>query len=129
MVADALRRAITTETTVIVVLIRQCRCPGLQPDGAPVLTVRSSPLSVCAPVEGSAAVAPLRARPTVPPVLALPYVLACGLRGETRRKVHMATVEHDLDRGWHDARVQPFGPLPILPGASVCSTRGRCSRD
>ena len=32
---------------------------------------------------------------------------------------HMVTIGHDLDRGWHDARVQPLGPLSIMPGASA----------
>lgn len=32
---------------------------------------------------------------------------------------HMITIDWSEEQGWHAARVQPFGPLPILPGASA----------
>ena len=32
---------------------------------------------------------------------------------------HMVTVQWTPERGWHDGVVQPFGPLPVLPGASA----------
>lgn len=32
---------------------------------------------------------------------------------------HMVTVKWTAETGWHDACVQPFGPLAILPGASA----------
>ncbi len=32
---------------------------------------------------------------------------------------HMATVEWDADRGWHDPQVVGYGPLPIEPSAAV----------
>ncbi len=32
---------------------------------------------------------------------------------------HMFVMEYDSDKGWHDARIVPFGPLPFLPSAAV----------
>jgi branched-chain amino acid aminotransferase len=32
---------------------------------------------------------------------------------------HMVTIDYDIDQGWHDAQVLPYGPLSIYPGASV----------
>ncbi|MEW1819274.1 branched-chain amino acid aminotransferase [Arthrobacter sp. NPDC080031] len=32
---------------------------------------------------------------------------------------HMTTIDWSPEQGWHDGRVQPFGPLQILPGASA----------
>lgn len=32
---------------------------------------------------------------------------------------HMAVVEYDADRGWHDARVVPYGPIALDPSAAV----------
>ena len=37
---------------------------------------------------------------------------------------HMFLVEYTEGRGWHDARIQPYGPLAIDP-ASPCSTTAR----
>lgn len=37
----------------------------------------------------------------------------------TRFTDHMVTVDWSAERGWHGARVQPYGPLPVLPGASA----------
>ncbi|MCK7636606.1 branched-chain amino acid aminotransferase [Corynebacterium pygosceleis] len=32
---------------------------------------------------------------------------------------HMVTIEWSADRGWHDARVRPYGPLTLDPSTSV----------
>ncbi|MGY1439913.1 branched-chain amino acid aminotransferase [Streptomyces reniochalinae] len=32
---------------------------------------------------------------------------------------HMSTVRYREGKGWHDARVEPFGPLPLSPASSV----------
>ena len=32
---------------------------------------------------------------------------------------HMFLMDFDPDKGWHDARIVPFGPLPIHPAATV----------
>ena len=32
---------------------------------------------------------------------------------------HMVSIEWDKSRGWHDARVQPYGPLALDPAAAV----------
>ncbi|GAA4292484.1 branched-chain amino acid aminotransferase [Actinokineospora soli] len=32
---------------------------------------------------------------------------------------HMVTIRHDADRGWHDARVEPFAPIALDPSAMV----------
>ncbi|MFG1780741.1 branched-chain amino acid aminotransferase [Micromonospora sp. NPDC049048] len=32
---------------------------------------------------------------------------------------HMVTVRYVESRGWHDAQVQPFGPLPLSPASAV----------
>lgn len=32
---------------------------------------------------------------------------------------HMFVMEYDSDKGWHDARIVPFGPIPFLPSAAV----------
>ncbi|TNH22731.1 branched-chain amino acid aminotransferase [Micromonospora orduensis] len=32
---------------------------------------------------------------------------------------HMVTVRYHEQKGWHDARVEPFGPIPMSPAAAV----------
>ena len=32
---------------------------------------------------------------------------------------HMVEIDHDADRGWHDARVVPYGPIALDPAAAV----------
>ncbi|OLR95257.1 branched-chain amino acid aminotransferase [Actinokineospora bangkokensis] len=32
---------------------------------------------------------------------------------------HMVTIRHTTDKGWHDARVQPYQPLPLDPATMV----------
>ena len=32
---------------------------------------------------------------------------------------HMFIVDYDEGQGWHDARIIPYGPLPIDPAAKV----------
>ncbi|MEU0009345.1 branched-chain amino acid aminotransferase [Streptomyces sp. NPDC006314] len=32
---------------------------------------------------------------------------------------HMATVRYAEGKGWHDARIEPFGPLPLSPATAV----------
>jgi branched-chain amino acid aminotransferase len=32
---------------------------------------------------------------------------------------HMVAIDWSIDEGWHDARVQPYGPLLLDPAASV----------
>lgn len=32
---------------------------------------------------------------------------------------HMVTVRYHEQKGWHDARVEPFGPVPMSPAAAV----------
>ncbi|MQA93610.1 MAG: branched-chain amino acid aminotransferase [Streptosporangiales bacterium] len=32
---------------------------------------------------------------------------------------HMITIRWDAERGWHDARLEPYGPLPLAPSAQV----------
>lgn len=32
---------------------------------------------------------------------------------------HMAMIEWDKGQGWHDARVVPYGPIPLDPSAAV----------
>lgn len=32
---------------------------------------------------------------------------------------HMFVMEHEVDRGWHSARIQPYGPLAIDPASSA----------
>src|SRR6202158_6635871 len=32
---------------------------------------------------------------------------------------HMATVSWDVERGWHDAQVRPYGPIQMDPATSV----------
>jgi branched-chain amino acid aminotransferase len=32
---------------------------------------------------------------------------------------HMVAIDWTIDEGWHDARVQPYGPLLLDPAASV----------
>jgi branched-chain amino acid aminotransferase len=32
---------------------------------------------------------------------------------------HMVTIDYDVEHGWHDAQVLPYGPLAVYPGASV----------
>ena len=32
---------------------------------------------------------------------------------------HMVTIDWDAERGWHDAQVVPYGPIPLDPAASV----------
>lgn len=32
---------------------------------------------------------------------------------------HMISIRWSADQGWHDARLQPYGPLPLPPSASV----------
>src|SRR5437762_13174996 len=31
----------------------------------------------------------------------------------------MLVAEHDADRGWHDARIVPYGSIPLDPAANV----------
>ena len=32
---------------------------------------------------------------------------------------HMVLVEWDKEQGWHDARLVPYGPIPLDPSAAV----------
>lgn len=32
---------------------------------------------------------------------------------------HMVTIRYTADRGWHDARLEPYGPLSLDPATSV----------
>lgn len=32
---------------------------------------------------------------------------------------HQLLVDFDLERGWHDARIEPYGPIPLDPASSV----------
>ncbi len=32
---------------------------------------------------------------------------------------HMVSIDYDSDRGWHDARVEPYGPLTLDPACAV----------
>ena len=32
---------------------------------------------------------------------------------------HMITIRYSADRGWHDARLEPYGPLTLDPATSV----------
>jgi branched-chain amino acid aminotransferase len=32
---------------------------------------------------------------------------------------HMVEIDYDADSGWHDARVVPYGPIPLDPAAAV----------
>jgi branched-chain amino acid aminotransferase len=32
---------------------------------------------------------------------------------------HMVTIDYHADRGWYDARVEPFGPITLSPAAAV----------
>ena len=58
--------------------------------------------------------------PSAVPVLAAQRERALADPGfGTHFTDHMVTIKWSAGRGWHEARVQPFGPLPILPGASA----------
>ena len=41
---------------------------------------------------------------------------------------HMFIVEYTEGIGWHDARIQPYGPLAIDPLLPCCTTARRSSR-
>ncbi|MGI5167997.1 branched-chain amino acid aminotransferase [Spirillospora sp. CA-253888] len=32
---------------------------------------------------------------------------------------HMVTIRYSADKGWHDARLQPYGPIPLDPASQV----------
>lgn len=32
---------------------------------------------------------------------------------------HMVTIRHTLGQGWHDARIEPHGPIPLRPATAV----------
>ena len=56
-----------------------------------------------------------------------PAPMAAAVRAEvlanpgfgTRFTDHMVTIEWSEDKGWHEARVQPYGPIALDPAASV----------